>query len=290
MDPCGRNLKRDSAVNSSEAHNKITPCKFSKLLLTAPSPRSPCWATLAHAGGFCLVSVRLVLCPVLKLKSLTRVTCVTWMKGEFTGYYCPFFPLAPALPCFDYKSSSRHKASWTPTVQLKSYLFPRWTLMNDCSAALSEGVPTIKSLIERSEKLGAKRRRRGRGAVSNSLSAFSVPLLQWRLYHPLGQEQLERGQFPLHSPFAFSLTTSCWTCKNKSVPFHCTVVESSRNMAHLKNELIQISFRFSDSLSFCFPPTPLCSLFFPLISLSFLNVFYFLCHYLSLPCTCQDWA
>lgn len=32
--------------------------------------------------------------------------------------------------------------------------------MNDCSAALSEGVPTIKSLIERSEKPGAKRRRK----------------------------------------------------------------------------------------------------------------------------------
>lgn len=176
------------------------------------------------------------------------------MKGEFTGYYCPFFLFAPALPCFDYKSPSRHKASWTPTVQLKSYLFPRWTLMNDCSAALSEGVPTIKSLIERSEKLGAKRRRRGQGAVSNSVSAFSVPLLQRRLYHPLGQEQLERGQFPLLSPFAFNLTTSCWNCKNTSVPFHCKILESSRNMAHLKKELIQISFHFSDFLPFCFPP------------------------------------
>lgn len=118
------------------------------------------------------------------------------------GYYCPFFLLAPALPCFDYKSPSRHKASWTPTVQLKSYLFPRWTLMNDCSAALSEGVPTIKSLIERSEKLGAKRRRRGQRAVSNSLSAFSVPLLRWRLYHPLGQEQLEEVS---SSVFSFCL-------------------------------------------------------------------------------------
>lgn len=164
-------------MKNSKVHNKAIPCSFSKLLLTVPSPRSPCLATLAHAGGFCLVSVQLVLCLVLKLKSLTCVLCVTWMKGEFAGYYCPFFLFAPALPCFDYKSPSRHKASWTPTVQLKSYLFPRWTLMNDCSAALSEGVPTIKSLIERSEKLGAKRRRRGQGAVSNSLSAFSVPLL-----------------------------------------------------------------------------------------------------------------
>lgn len=240
-------------MKNSKLHNKAIPCRFSKLLLTVPSPRSPCLAPLAHAGGFCLVSVQLVLCLVLKLKSLTCVLCVTWMKGEFTGYYCPFFLFAPALPCFDYKSPSRHKASWTPTEQLKSYLFPRWTLMNDCSAALSEGVPTIKSLIERSEKLGAKRRRRGQGAVSNSLSAFSVPLLLWRLYHPLGQEQLERGQFPLRSPFAFSLTTSCWNCKNMLVPFHRKISESSRNTACLKNELIQTSFHFSDFLSVSLP-------------------------------------
>lgn len=164
-------------MKNSKVHNKTIPCKLSKLPLPDSSPRSFCLATLAHAGGFCLASVQLVLCLVLKLKSLTCVPCVTWMKGEFTGYYCPFFLFAPTLPCFDYKSPSRHKASWTPTVQLKSYLFPRWTLMNDCSAALSEGVPTIKSLIERSEKLGARRRRRGQGAVSNSLSACSVPLL-----------------------------------------------------------------------------------------------------------------
>lgn len=122
------------------------------------------------------------------------------------------------LPCFDYKSPSRHQVSWTPRVKLKSYLFPRWTLMNGCSAALNKGVPSIKSLIE---SLRSQRRRGKEGAwkpPSKSLRALSDLLPQWTIQ----EVAVKALQLALSCPnrLSLSFTTSPMRgCSRKMLVF-----------------------------------------------------------------------